>query len=109
MYWISETVAPGGYELLAEPIPVVVAVDAAGVSTVTQVSVDANGKPVLDEADFAEASVLTTIVNVEKNAGFVLPLTGGMGTAILAIAGVALLAVVLIVARRRRSADAVAE
>jgi LPXTG-motif cell wall-anchored protein len=48
----------------------------------------------------------TSITNVEKNAGFTLPLTGGSGTAALTIGGIAILAAVLVVARRRRAYEA---
>ncbi|MHA3683371.1 SpaH/EbpB family LPXTG-anchored major pilin [Leucobacter sp. HY1908] len=107
VYWVTETAAPTGYELLAQPIPVVVEVDENGASAVTQVQVDANGKPAIDgNGAFVNATALTKIVNVEKNAGFALPLTGGMGTAFLTIGGIAILAIVLVVARRRRSEEA---
>lgn len=84
-YWIVETKTVSGYELLAEPIRVVVNSPETSVTGATQVK------------------------NVPTNAGFELPLTGGMGTALLTIGGIAILATVLIVARRRQNADAAAE
>lgn len=80
-YWINEVVAPSGYQLLAAPIKV----------DVTAAGVDVSP---------------TQVQNVPTSGGFVLPLTGGMGTAILTIGGIAILAIVLLVARRRRNAEA---
>lgn len=91
VYWLAETVAPDGYELLAEPIPVVLLDDGAVVE--------------LDVALGGEKTAIGNVVNVPQNAGFVLPLTGGMGTALLTIAGIAILATVLFVARRRRDTE----
>lgn len=78
-YFLVEVTAPEGYELLAEPVSVIV--DAS----TTAVGVD------------------HTVTNVESNAGFTLPLTGGTGTALLYAAGVLLLggAVLLFVRLRR--------
>mgnify|MGYP006333746269 CR=1 FL=1 len=95
VYWLAETVAPEGYELLAEPIPVVLLSD----GSVQRVTLDGSGRPTAQ-------SPIGNGVNVPHNAGFQLPLTGGMGTAILTVLGVGILAVVLVVARRRRSAEA---
>lgn len=65
-YWLLETVAPAGYELLAEPIEF----------TVT------------DQA----TEVTLPVKNVPHNAGFELPLTGGAGTTVLTVLGLLLLA-----------------
>ncbi|MFZ1381792.1 MAG: SpaH/EbpB family LPXTG-anchored major pilin [Scrofimicrobium sp.] len=82
-YWVVETKAPSGYSLLADPVRVEVNSPATDVSAATK------------------------IVNVEKNAGFELPLTGGTGTLLLTILGVGILGAVLVVARRRNAnADA---
>jgi len=66
-YWIVETKAPAGYELLKDPVEVEVFKN-SGVDTV----VDG-----------------TNVYNVQK---FTLPLTGGMGTAIFTVAGLILIA-----------------
>ena len=77
-YWLVETKALEGHQLLGEPIEFVVDDNSA-----TQTSQE--------------------IVNAKTSGGgFELPLTGGSGTATLTIGGILLLAVVLIVARRRR-------
>lgn len=80
-YWLVEVKALNGHQLLSEPVEFVVNADSATQTT-------------------------QEIVNQKNRNGFVLPLTGGMGTAILTVGGIALLSVVLIVARRRRAAEA---
>ena len=79
-YWLVETKALPGHQLLAEPIEIVI--------------------------DDNSATHLTELRNIKTSgSGFELPLTGGAGTALLTIGGIALLAVVAIVARRRRTAE----
>lgn len=80
-YWLVETKALDGHQLLAEPIEITI--DGASVTQTTQ-----------------------EIVNQSTSGAFVLPLTGGTGTLLLTLGGIAILATVLIVARRRRSAMA---
>lgn len=80
-YWLVETKALENHQLLAEPVSFLISGD---VKAQTQTSQE--------------------IVNQYDRGGFVLPLTGGTGTLMLTVAGIALLAVVLIVARRRRHA-----
>lgn len=94
VYWLVETKAPAGYELLAQPVPFIVT--DAGL-----VGVTLNSSGVVTGVD----DLLTNVVNVETNAGFTLPLTGGTGTLFLTVGGVALLAIVLVVARRRRATE----
>ncbi|OFI39495.1 fimbrial protein [Arthrobacter sp. SW1] len=62
-YYLVETTAPDGYELLAEPIAFQVN------ATTTVAGVDLN------------------VTNTPSNAGFQLPLTGGAGTGLLYVAG----------------------
>ena len=102
VYWLAETTAPADRELLAAPLPVVVNAD----GSISTVALGAGDVPTFNPDCSANLTPLTQVENVKKNAGFVLPLTGGMGTAILTILGVGILAVVLVVARRRRSAEA---
>lgn len=83
-FYLVETEAPAGHQLVPGPIEVQVVLE-GGNAKVWQVK------------------------DVKTAGGFVLPLTGGMGTAILTILGVGILAVVLVVARRRRSHEAAAE
>lgn len=81
-YWIAETTAPEGYEMLAQPI---------------RVDVTSDSKTIVTDV----------VKNVPKNAGFTLPLTGASGaTVIIMIAGVLLLVVgitAVVVSRRKQS------
>ncbi len=81
-YWIAETKAPAGFEMLAQPIEVVV-------------------------NSFSTTVVTQQVLNVPKNAGFQLPLTGASGaTSIIMLAGLLLLVVgttAVVVSRRKRS------
>ena len=82
-YYLVETRAPDGYELLAQPIEFTI----TAATTTTGIDL--------------------TITNVASNGGFELPLTGGTGTGLLYLAGITLIAgglVVLIVMRRRQRA-----
>ena len=81
-YWVAEVEAPAGYELLANPI---------------EVSVDSTDAEVPTE----------TVVNVPKNAGFELPITGGAGTSALLIGGLLLMGgAIVVLARRRKTSTA---
>lgn len=82
-YWLVEVTAPQGHQLLAAPV---------------KFSVDEKS-----------ATNSTKLVDQKTDGSFVLPLTGGTGTLVLTIGGIAILAVVLLVARRRRNSQAAAE
>lgn len=84
-YYLVETKAPKGHQLLAEPV-------AFTVDNTTGVS-----SPWTKNQD---------ITNQATTGAFVLPLTGGSGTTMLTIAGIAILAIVLFLARRRSAAEA---
>ena len=77
-YYVVETKAPVGYNLLSEAI--VVTFDG-------------------DEIDYTRAII------VKNSKGFTLPVTGGTGTVIFTVTGIALLgiAIVLVISRRRKS------
>ncbi|MFT3876412.1 MAG: SpaH/EbpB family LPXTG-anchored major pilin [Propioniciclava sp.] len=79
-YWLVEVKALEGHQLLAEPLSF----------TVTQGST-------------GSATADLTVTNQITSGGFELPLTGGTGTALLTIGGLALLGLVFFVARRRRA------
>ena len=77
-YWIVETVAPAGYNLLASPI---------------QVTFTDNGNNYVVE------------LPVTNKKGFILPSTGGMGTMLFVVGGIVLLGlavIVLAVPRKKR-------
>lgn len=80
-YYLVETTAPAGYELLAEPVSFLIN------ATTTTVGIDMQVK------------------NVPNNGGFELPLTGGVGTGLLYAAGALLItgAGLLLVRSRRTS------
>lgn len=81
-YYLVETVAPSGYELLAEPITFLVN------AATTTVGVDLQVK------------------NVPSNGGFELPFTGGPGTTLLYGGGILLLAgAALLLVRNRRASN----
>ena len=97
-YYLTETKAPGGYNKLSAPIEITItdAENAAGEDA---------PDGIVDDEGAATGYVEATVVNTQ---GFVLPTTGGMGTALFTIAGVVLMgASVLMLAlfvRRRSSA-----
>ncbi len=80
-YWLVEITALPGHQLLTEPVEFVV-----DGSSVTQTAQE--------------------IVNQKTAGGFVLPLTGGMGTTVLTMSGLVLLALVMLVVVRRRRQEA---
>lgn len=77
-YWLVETKAPAGHQLLAQPV-----------------SFTVNGEDLTPTLDVTNAS--------NSGNGFQLPLTGGTGTALLTILGIAILGLVLFFARMRRN------
>lgn len=82
-YWLVETKAPNGYELLANPVEFTV----------------------LADADDTLSVGAETIINVPENGGFDLPLTGGAGTALFTIIGLTLVAGAgVVLARSRKTA-----
>lgn len=94
-YYLTETKAPRGYNLLREPVKVTVA------------HKDANGK--LTETSFVADQTQTDtsgLVKVENNAGTELPSTGGIGTTVFYVLGsaMALGAVILLVTKKRMAA-----
>lgn len=77
----KETKAPKGYNLLKDAIAI---------------TIDTNGKITINEGD-------VTQVDVQNNAGSLLPSTGGMGTTIFYIAGALLVLIsgVVLIAKKR--------
>ena len=94
-YYLTETKAPRGYNLLREPVKVTIG------------HKDANGK--LTETSFVADQTQTDtsgVVKVENNAGTELPSTGGIGTTAFYVLGsaMALGAVILLVTKKRMAA-----
>ncbi len=90
-YTLTETEAPKGYNLLENSIEVVITGTGSGSSTITQ-----------DGTSVSDATV-----NVNNNAGSLLPSTGGIGTTIFYIVGGILVfgAAVLFVTKKRLGND----
>lgn len=94
-YYLTETKAPRGYNLLREPVKVKIN------------HTTANGK--LTETSFVADQTETDtsgVVKVENNAGAELPSTGGIGTTVFYVLGsaMALGAVILLVTKKRMAA-----
>lgn len=97
-YWIRETDAPDGYNKLAKPIKVVIKMtydDTTGeLASYTVTYGD------------SETQAANGVIPVENKTGTVLPGTGGMGTVLFTVAGVALIAFgVFWSLKRAKSAD----
>ena len=105
-YYLQETKAPAGYNLVEEPVKIVISAtvdkseDNPALTALT-ITVD-NGTEVA--GDLASGVVSTDVVN---NIGTVLPETGGMGTTLFYILGSVLVlgAGVLLVVKKRMGAD----
>lgn len=109
-YYLEETVAPDGYNKLTEPITVVISANTTNgqnwtnydMTPLTKIDVTANGTSGTGDAETGVASI--TVTNAKGNT---LPSTGGMGTVLLYVAGIAvfvLAGATLVMALRRRNA-----
>lgn len=101
-YYLKETKAPAGYNLLKTDITVVITATIGegnnGKSTVTSLTVTADGK-----AGTGNAGTGIVGITVANNKGATLPETGGIGTTIFYTLGgiLVLVAVVLLVTKKR--------
>ncbi|MGM9640968.1 MAG: SpaH/EbpB family LPXTG-anchored major pilin [Faecousia sp.] len=88
-YYLEETEAPEGYNILTKRRPVEIKAD-----TKTEDNVDDNG-------------ILNSTIDVINNAGTLLPSTGGIGTTIFYVLGFVLVAgaAVLLITKKRMSAE----
>ena len=90
-YWIVETDAPDGYNGVTAPIKVTVTV--SGDNDVNNWTISKNGAAETDK-----------VIDIENSTGTILPGTGGMGTILFTVIGVALVIAVagsFVVSRRR--------
>jgi len=85
-YWVVETSAPAGYNLLADPI---------------EVSFENAFDQFADPADYDHVAILT----VTNSKGFILPVTGGAGTVWLTVVGVVLIGAAVLVGVTRKKAE----
>ncbi|MCD8354150.1 MAG: isopeptide-forming domain-containing fimbrial protein [Clostridiales bacterium] len=107
-YSLNETKAPAGYNLLENPIAIVITAGLTSTETGTA-SDDLDTISTLtitvNDADPVDGTTSTGVVTitVENNAGATLPTTGGIGTTIFYIVGSVLVlgAVVLLITRKR--------
>ncbi|MCD7751806.1 MAG: SpaH/EbpB family LPXTG-anchored major pilin [Lachnospiraceae bacterium] len=108
-YYLKETAAPDGYNLMAGPVTVVIS------ATYKDNDGDGNDDAIDTLTATADSTSLSTNISdgtitatVKNNAGSILPSTGGIGTTIFCITGTIMMlgaAVVLITRRRMRSAE----
>lgn len=108
-YYLEETKAPTGYNLLADPIKVVITAtikDNDGVPGVEN-ALEKLEITVGEKTEAGNASTGIVNTTVQNNKGATLPETGGIGTTIFYVVGGLLTvgAVVLLVTKKRMSAD----
>lgn len=106
-YWLKETKAPAGYNLIKTPIKVAIMATLGatqeGVSSVTSLTISVDDKTAVD----GTVSTGVVAMDVENNKGVTLPETGGMGTTLFYIVGGILVvgAAALLIARRRSNSE----
>lgn len=101
-YFLRETVAPSGYNLLGKDIKFQITSYTIGSDNkVSSITYEADGYSHSVTGDTATPGIIK--VTVENKGGATLPSTGGMGTTILYIAGgiMVLAAIVLLVTKKR--------
>lgn len=105
-YYLEETKAPTGYNLLADPIKTATIKDNDGVPGVEN-ALEKLEITVGEKTEAGNASTGIVNTTVQNNKGATLPETGGIGTTIFYVVGGLLTvgAVVLLVTKKRMSAD----
>lgn len=109
-YYLEETVAPDGYNKLTNPVAVIISADTTNgqewtnydQTPLTKIDVTVDGTK--GTGNVADGTAAITVANVKGNT---LPSTGGMGTVLLYVAGIAvfvLAGATLVMALRRRNA-----
>ena len=92
-YWLVETKAPDGYSGITAPIKI----------TIIKSNDTDEGKWTIKKDTVVEGD---KIIDIENSAGTILPGTGGMGTILFTVVGVALILVVaasFVISRRKRA------
>lgn len=86
-WYLKETKAPGGYNLLASPVKVVVTDAEGGVL---------DGQVIGAAADASGEAVALVTLTVKNDNGFLLPVTGGASTVLFAVGGAVLMSAAVI-------------
>ena len=92
-YWLVETEAPDGYNGITAPIKITIAKSADG---------DVNHWTISRDSE----NVSDKIIKIENTTGTILPGTGGMGTILFTVVGIALVLIVaasFVISRRKRA------
>ena len=92
-YWLVETKAPDGYNGITAPIKITI--KKSGDTDVNNWTISKGDTPVGDK-----------IIDIENSTGTILPGTGGMGTILFTVVGIALVlmvAVSFVISRRKRA------
>lgn len=99
-YYLTETKAPDGYNILKEPVKIVIDEDG---------NVKVSSKTLNDDGTYGDEAMsdVTGAVIVENNTGVELPSTGGIGTTIFYVLGGILVvgAGILLVVKKRMSSE----
>ena len=95
-YQLVETVAPDGYNKLADPIKVIISATYNPDGTLNKWKADVESGTAQDG---------THQIQVKNNKGILLPETGGMGTVIFTVAGIAIIAGGIAWKRSRRAGN----
>ena len=103
-YYLKETKAPAGYNLLKDPITIEITATVTDKEDVQ--SLDALTIKVGENTEAGDISTGIVATTVENNSGATLPETGGMGTTLFYVLGgiLVLAAVVLLVTKKRMAA-----
>lgn len=106
IYYLEETVAPAGYNLLTKPLKLTITATVSDEATSTEGTKQLTELEVaVDDGDAQDGDVATGTVSiiVENNSGTELPSTGGMGTTIFYVVGGILVAgaAILLVTKKR--------
>ena len=108
-YYLEETEAPDGYNLLDAPVPVVITATAGGVNSTGDGYDITNLSVKVGTGEIKDGNVDTGIVegSVINKSGTVLPETGGVGTTLFYVIGGLMVgaAIVLLVTKKRMAAN----
>ena len=104
-YYLVETKAPTGYNLLKDPVEITISVEEANNKVTYTVDGATVTNPVVDLTSEQNNNQPVATKTIENSTGSILPSTGGMGTTIFYVLGSILVigAAVLLVTKKRMS------